>query len=296
MLDVALRVTVVVFMLGSLGGVGLGLAARELTVPLKHASFVALSLFGCWVACPVLAVLLLQLVPLDSGYAMGLLLLALAPCAPFAPAMAQMARGDPPYMAGFVLLSAASTVLMMPILTPMLVPGLSPDPFAVARPLLLFVLLPLLIGMAVRAWSRATADRVRPVVAVITSVAAAMLLLVTVLLHGRSVLGAVGSFAIATQVVFVVLATAMAYLLGWRFPHEQRSVLTLGLCTRNLGGALAPLAAIDHDPRAMVMIVIAVPVTIGVSFVTARWLARREQQRHASPPTRSAIHTPAGSA
>lgn len=296
MLDFALQATVVVFMIGTLGGVGLGLAARDVGAPLKDAPFVALSLVLCWVVCPAIALLLLQLVPLDPGYATGLLLLALAPCAPFAPAMAQIARGDLAYMAAFVLLSAASTVVMMPIATPLLVEGLSPEPAAIARPLALFVLLPLLVGMAVHAWSCVAADRVRPVIAVITNVVALTLLVLTGVLHGGSVLDAVGSFAIATQVLFFVAVTAATYLLASGLPPERRSVLTLGLCTRNLGAALAPLAAIDHDPRAMVMIVIAVPVTLGVSLGAARWLARREQARHVPPHKRSAAHTPAGSA
>jgi bile acid:Na+ symporter, BASS family len=295
-LDLALQAAVIVFMIGTLGGVGLGLAARDVGAPLKHVPFVALSLFLCWVVSPAIAVLLLHIVPIAPGYATGLLLLALAPCAPFAPAMAQIARGDAAYMAAFVVLSAASTVVMMPIATPLLVAGLSPDPVAIARPLVLFVLLPLLIGMAVRARSPAAADAVRPFIAVTTSFVGGALLVLTGVLHAGSVLHAVGSFAIAAQVLYVAAVTAAAYLLGSGLAHEQRTVLTLGLCTRNLGAALAPLAAIDHDPRAMVMIVIAVPVTLGISLAAARWLARREHARLSPPRKRSAVHTPAGSA
>jgi bile acid:Na+ symporter, BASS family len=51
-------------------------------------------------------------------------------------------------------------------------------------------------------------------------------------------------------------------------------VLTLGMCSRNLGAALAPVMAIEPDPRAMVMLAIAIPVTVGISALTARWLLR----------------------
>jgi bile acid:Na+ symporter, BASS family len=176
------------------------------------------------------------------------------------------------------------------------VEGLAPDPIALARPLVLFVLLPLLVGMTVRTRWRGVADALRPIVAIITSFAAGVLLVVTAVLHAGSVLDAVGSFAIAAQVLYFAAVTATTYLFGFALAHARRSVLTLGLCTRNLGAALAPLTAIDHDPRAMVMIVIAVPVTIGVSLAAARWLASREQAAQAPPPKRAAIHTPAGSA
>ena len=295
-LDFALRCAVVVFMIGTLGGVGLGLAVRDVGAPLKQASFVALSLFLCWIVCPVIAVLLLRLVPLEPGYATGLLLLSLAPCAPFAPAMTQIARGDQAYMAALVLLTAASTVVMMPIAMPLLVEGFSADAGAIARPLVLFVLLPLFIGMAVRARWRAAADELLPVVSVVTSFAGGALLVLTGVRHGGAVLGAIGSLAIATQVLYFAAVTAAAYVFGSALPHERRSVLTLGLCTRNLGAALAPLAATDYAPGAMVMIVIAVPVTLGLSLGVAHWLARRERARHAPPPRRAPVHTPAGSA
>jgi BASS family bile acid:Na+ symporter len=49
----------------------------------------------------------------------------------------------------------------------------------------------------------------------------------------------------------------------------------VGISTRNIGAALAPLAAIDSDPRAVVMVAIAVPLTLAAAAVAARVLAQR---------------------
>jgi BASS family bile acid:Na+ symporter len=275
LVDVVLQACVVLFMVGSLGGAGLDVAPRAVLAPLRDRRFVRLTLAGSWLLSPAVAYLLVRVVPLDPPYATGLVLLALAPCAPFAPAMVRTAQGDPAYAAAFMILSAVSTAVVMPMAVPLLIPGLSADPWAVARPLLLFVLGPLLLGTALRGLRPRTADRVAPPIAAVTRGAALALALFIVFAHGRGVIDAIGSYAIATQVLFVGLVTIAADLLGSGLPEARRSVLTLGLCTRNLGAALAPLAAIDFDPRAVVMIAIAVPVTIGASAFAARRLASR---------------------
>jgi BASS family bile acid:Na+ symporter len=279
LIEVAFRLSVVVFIAGSLGGVGLGLTARDAFVPLTHLRFVVPALVASWLMTPAVAWLLVQMVPLEPPYAAGILLLALAPCAPFAPLMVQRARGDAAYLAAFMVLSAVSTVVVMPLAVPLLIDGLSADPWAIARPLLLFVLGPLLVGMAVRGANVRAAEHATPAVARITSLAGGVALLLMVVLYGRGIVGAVGSFAIATQVAFLFAITVAAHLLGAGLPDEQRAVLTLGTCTRNLGAALAPLAAGDFDQRAVVVIAIAGPVTLIAAAITARWLERRGRPR-----------------
>lgn len=271
-LALAFRACVVLFMVGSLAGVGLGVAPRAVLAPLRHARFVMLTLFVSWIVCPAIAALLLLAIPLERPYATGLLLLALSPCAPFAPAMARTARGDAAYMAAVVVLSAVSTVVMMPVAVPLLIEGLSADPLVIARPLALFVLLPLVIGASINGARPLFAHRLRPVVETVSNVAGVVLLLLVAVLFGRGVVNAVGSYAIATQVVYLSAVTIAAHVLGSGLPDEQRNVVTIGLSTRNLGAALAPLAAIDRDPGAVVMIVIGGPVTIALSALAARWL------------------------
>jgi BASS family bile acid:Na+ symporter len=272
-LDIALQASVTVFMIGSLGGVGLGLSPRAALAPLTNARFVLVTLLASWVMTPAVAWAVVRIIPIDAPYATGLLLLALAPCAPFAPALTQIARGDTTYLAATLALSAVGTVLVMPFAIPLLVPGLSADALAIARPLVLFVLLPLLGGMAAYAAFPAAAMRLKPVVAAATGFAGAVLLLLVAIVHGRGVVDAIGTYAIAAQLAFLLAITSAAYSLGGGLTEAQRSVLTIGVCSRNLGAALAPLVAVEADPRAIVMIAISVPVTLIIGIATARWLA-----------------------
>jgi BASS family bile acid:Na+ symporter len=153
--------------------------------------------------------------------------------------------------------------------------GLSADPLTIARPLVLFVVLPLLAGTIIRGIHAPAAERLRPIVAVLTNVVGGVLLVVIAVQFGPAVYDAIGSYAIFTQLVFLAGVAVAAHVLGAGLRDEQRSVVTIGLCTRNLGAALAPLTAVDADPRAIVMIAIGAPVTIAVSALVARWLGRR---------------------
>jgi len=261
-------------MVGSLAGAGLGLTLREALAPLTDRGFVVRSLVASWAVCPAVAMLLLAVIPLERPYATGLLLLSLAPCAPFAPAMVQRVRGDDGYLAAFMLLSAVMTVAMMPLAVPRLIGGPPVDALAIARPLLAFVCVPLLAVMCARSLAPLAAERARPLLAGVANASGGVTLLLIVVMYGRAVLDAVGSFAIATQVVFVGGVTAVAHLLGANLPDERRRVLTIGICTRNLGAALAPLGAVESDPRAVVMIVMAVPVMLVMSALVTRWLVR----------------------
>src|SRR3954453_4413382 len=109
MIALALQGATVVFMIGSLFGVGLVAAPRDVWQPLKNGQFVAATLVGGWVIAPLTALFVLWLIPIAPPYASALLMLSLAPVAPFAPAMMQIARADAAYAAAFMVLSAVAT-------------------------------------------------------------------------------------------------------------------------------------------------------------------------------------------
>ena len=224
LLDAALSLCVVVFVVSSLAEAGLGVAPRAVLAPLRHARFVVLTLLVGWLVCPALAYVLIHTLPLAAPYATGLMLLALAPGAPFAPALARLARADSAYMAAFMVLTAAATVVLMPVGVPLLIPGSAAAPGVIARPLLLMVLLPLLAGVAIRGLRPGIADRMRPLLARITRALTVGLLVLMVAVHSRSVLDAVGSYAILAMLLFVGCVTLVAYLLGADLADEQRSV------------------------------------------------------------------------
>src|SRR4030042_6356654 len=147
LLVVVLKVSLVIFMVGNLLDMGLRLKLREALGALRNVRFVVLSVLWGFVLCPALAYLLTKVIPLDPPYAMGMILLGMAPCAPFLPMMVDKARGDLAYAAAFMLLASVVTVIYMPLAVPVLVKGLTPDAWTIAKTLLFFLMVPLAIGI-----------------------------------------------------------------------------------------------------------------------------------------------------
>jgi bile acid:Na+ symporter, BASS family len=276
-----LGVTIAIFMAGSLLEMGLRLDLKKAGAALGDVRFLLAALLWSFAIGPALAVLLARTMPLAEPYAVGLILLGLAPCAPFVPLLSGRAGADLNHVAAYLLLASIGTLIIMPIAIPFLVPQLSADALTIAKPLVLFIALPLAIGISVRLVASALADKSHPIVKRITAIDIVLMLGIVVVLYWRDFLGAVGSYAIATQILFYCLLAAAAYGFGFGLSHEKKSTLALGLCTRNVGAAMAPLLSVpDTDERATVMCIMAVFITLAVGFGASLVLGRLDPASH----------------
>ncbi len=95
--------------------------------------------------------------------------------------------------------------------------------------------------------------------------------------YGKGLISSVGTFALGSQVVLVVVVAGAAYVLGFGMPRPQKQVMVMGLCCRNVGAALAPLfIAPDVDPAAIVATgALGTFVVIGSALAAASIFARQ---------------------
>jgi BASS family bile acid:Na+ symporter len=276
LLPILLKITVVIFMVGNLLDLGLRIDLKKAVAGLRDLRFVTLSLLWAFVLCPALAYGLGVVLPLSEPYAMGLLLLGLAPCAPLLPGMVDKAHGDVNYAASFMLLASAGTVVYMPLMVPLLVKGVTVSAWTVAKPMLFLVLIPLVIGIAIQRSRPAIASSIHPYVSKGTGIDTLLMLLLVVVIYAKGFTAAVGTWAILAQVLFFTLTIAASYALAFGVPPARKSVMTLGLSTRNVGAALAPLlVATDAAPETTVMVTLGIPMMGLFSFIAARIFAGR---------------------
>jgi BASS family bile acid:Na+ symporter len=293
-LMILLKITIVIFMAGNLLDLGLRMNLKAALRGLRDARFVALSVLWAFVLCPALAWGLTKVVPLTEPYAMGLILLGLAPCAPLLPMMVDKAHADLNYAASFMLLASAGTVFYMPLMVPLMVKGLTVGAWAIAKPMLFLVLIPLVIGVAIQSRRSATASRIQPFVKKATGLDTLIMLVLIVIVYGNGFIGSIGSYAIGTQLVFLSVITTVSYALGFGMPQRKKSVVSLGISTRNCGAAMAPLfVAQGVDQSAIVMVSLGIPMMVIVSLIAARLFAARSGQlvgREIQEPEQSSGH------
>ena len=279
------KVSLALFMVGSLLEMGLKLSLPDALRGLRSVRFVAYAVIWSFVVCPALAYAITRVIPLESTYAIGMILLGMAPCAPFVPMLVEKGKGDLGFTAAFMLLVSIGTVVCMPFTVPLLAKGLTTSAWAIAKPLLTVVLLPMAVGVIIRRNWDALASKLLPLAKKMGGLFGLIWSILCLIIYGKGLLTMAGSFAVASELIFFGLICIGTYWLSFGLRHEQKTVLSVGVTTRNLGACLTPLlSAPDVDQRATLMIVLALPIMVIVTLLGTKWFIRHAVATGAEDP------------
>ena len=273
MLQRAVPVVVLVFVVSSMLAMGLGLTVMQIIAPLRNARLVAMSLVANFVLMPLAAVALATMLRLHEPLGVGLLLLGAAAGAPFLPKLAQIAKGNLAFAVGLMVLLMVITVGYLPLVLPMLLPGVSVNPAQIARSLFLLMLLPLAGALAVNAQFPAAAARAKPVFDRLSSLGLLLVVSLQVVVNFTSVLSVFGTRAILAGLLFIAVGYGLGWLLGGP-GADTRPVLGLGTAQRNIAAALVVGSQSFSDPNVVVMVVVVAMVSLLILMPLSRWLAR----------------------
>ena len=267
---------VLVFTVSNLGTMGLQVRVPEVTAAMRNGKSMVLIFVWGWLLGPALGILITKVLPLAEPYVIVVLLASLAPCAPFLQQMVTKARGDMGFAGAFIPLVVLGTVVLMPLMAPILIKGLTISAWALARPLLFTILVPLLIGAAVRHFAGDAATRVFPAAKMIAQLSTLATVVWCLVLYGPSMLDTAGSFALLSMTLFMVIMGLITFLVGFGMQPAQKSVMSLGMGTRNIAAVLAAALAIpDGDTRIVVMVVMWTLWSVVLAAVGARIIARK---------------------
>jgi BASS family bile acid:Na+ symporter len=259
----------------------MGLQARmpEVVAVFKNKKTLALIFVWGWVVGPALGYLIAWALPLAEPFVIVVILASLAPCTPFLQPMVEKARGDVSFAGAFVPLVAAGTVVFMPLMAPLLIKGLTISAGALAKPLFLTIFLPLVIGAAVRHYAGTVATKIFPAVRGFALLTTLLMTVTLLVLYWQAMLATAGSFALLSMTLFMVGMGLITYLFGFGLKQNQRSVIALGMLTRNGAPVLiAALAIPNADPRILTMIVMWFLWSIVISAIAARIFGRQAEQ------------------
>jgi bile acid:Na+ symporter, BASS family len=273
LLQKAATVAMLAFVLSSMLAMGLGLTVGQIIAPLSNARLVVLSVLANFLLMPLGAVALATLLRLDQPLGVGLLLLGTAAGAPFLPKLAQIAKGNLAFAVGLMVLLMVVTVGYLPLVLPLLLPGVSVNPAKIARSLSLLMLLPLAGALAVKARFADLAARTKPLLDRVSNLSLILLVLLITLANVNNVLAVFGTRGILGGLLFIALGFGLGWLLGGP-GMDTRRVLALGTAQRNIAAALVVGSQSFSDPKVVVMVVVVAIVGLLILMPLSRMLAK----------------------
>jgi len=129
------------------------------------------------------------------------------------------------------------TIFYVPIVLPLLLPGVEVNPWDIAKSLIVTMLVPIILGLMYRAHSPEGARQWAPLMNKVSGVALLIMLVTGLGLNLSNIISLIGSFGFLALILFVVGSLAIGMLMGGRDP-AVRSVLGLGTAQRNVAAAI----------------------------------------------------------
>jgi bile acid:Na+ symporter, BASS family len=273
LLSKASTVAMLSFVVSSMLAMGAGLTVSQISEPLGNARLVTLALLANFVVMPLGALVLARVLWLDEPFGVALLLLGCAAGAPFLPKLAELAKGNLGFAVGAMVLLMIVTVVYLPIVLPLLLPEVSVDSWAIARSLILLMLLPLAAGLALKARYGDLAARVKPVLDRVSNLSLIFLVVLITAANIDKVLQVFGTRGILAGLLFIALGFGTGWLLGGPDAQTKR-VMALGTAQRNIAAALVVASQSFSDPKVVVMVIVVAIVGLIILMPISRALGR----------------------
>jgi predicted Na+-dependent transporter len=229
---------VLIFIITSMLGMGFSLTIPQILEPLKNRRLIILSLVANFVLVPLLALVIVRVIPLSEGIQIGLILVGFAAGAPFLPKLVHVAKGGMAFTAGLMVLLMVVTIAYLPLVLPFVLTGVQVNPWEIAKSLIVLMLIPLAIALFIRARYESVATGL-----VHTMNMAANLSLIAMFIgyfigYSDVTYGVLGTGGILVSILLVVGAVIIGYLLGGP-DKDNKKILALGTGQRNLAAAFA---------------------------------------------------------
>ena len=252
-LQIIFKISVLVFVVGSMVGMGLGLTVKQIIEPLKDVKLVTMSLIANFILVPFFVYGITMILPLSEGYKVVLILLSIAAGAPFLPKLADIAKSNVPFSIGLMLLLMVVTIFYLPLVLPYLLKGAEVSSWEIAKSLIITMLSPLIIALLIRAYAEKAAKVLKNIFEKLTNIALLLLTISLVILNAKHLISMFGMPLIA---ILLLLIGAMA--IGYLFSIKDKAtkvVSALGTGQRNISAAILVATQNFKDPEVTIMLV-----------------------------------------
>ena len=220
------------------------------------------------------AVLVLQIISLERPHAIGLFLVASAAGAPFLIKLAESGETDVALGTTLLVVLLPATIVYMPLVVPLALPDAAVSTAAIARPLVLTMLLPLAVGLVAHAYAPAPAARLQPLAGRVSTAALLVIIAAQVLANLPAIVAIFATPAIVAALLLVAGAFVIGYALGGP-SRASKEVLGLGTAQRNIGAATVVATQAIGDVDAVAMVIVTSLVGFAILFPAAALMRSR---------------------
>lgn len=262
-----------VFVISTMLNVGLTQKLAAIAAHLKNWPFVLKMLAANFVLAPLLMIVALYLAPFDAALKAGLLIFSLGAGAPFLIKLTQTAEHELALGAAVMMLLMVVTVIYMPVVLPLVLSGISVNALAIAKSLLLQMLLPIGVGMLAARLLPSLATKLQPLVGAIGNIAMYAMVVATLVGYFPNLLKIIGTGAFLVGLLFVAAAFGLGYLAGWGKDHLE-DIGGLGTAQRNTAAGVIIAIQNFKDPNVFVMLTLANILGIVMLLFIAKALSR----------------------
>lgn len=232
------KIVAIVMLVALMLDAGLQANREHLVAALKNYGLVARALLANFVIVPIFGVVVARLFQLDAPIATGFLLMTIAPGVPF---LVRAAGRQPGGSLGFAIalafLMPALSVVTIPITMGLVLPQDAQTHLPLGKTLVtlvLFQLVPLLIGMMIIDRAPTVAAKIKRPLELVFFVAVLTILVMLGPTLVKAVTGVYGSLAMWAELSVVLLSIGIGWLLGGPDAPYRRT-LSIATALRNIG-------------------------------------------------------------
>lgn len=273
------NLSVVVYIVTTMLSMGLSYLPKQFLEPLKDKKLILKSLAANFLVVPLLTYILIQVIPLEQGLAIGLVLMAAGAGSPFMLKLVQVTRADMVFAVGLMLILSLVTLIYLPVMLSLLLPGVYINHLSIATSLLVLIVLPLVVGTVMKARYSGRAEYLKPIFTWISNLFIIVVVVIYLFLNYQDFLAVFGTGALIAAVSFILTSFLTGYLLGGPSP-ETKKVLGLGTAIRNGSAALVVAVAnfsAQYNVIAMIVVVymLSLILMILISLVMGKMVTKK---------------------
>ena len=232
---------IILFVVTAMLSVGLEVTAGECLAVLRNRRLMISALLANFVLVPLLGLGLAKILPMPPAIETGFLLLAAAPGAVFAINFTRTMRDSMPTAAAVLFLLTTLSIVVTPPLASLL---LSQERAVTlryeehVRALILYVVAPLLVGLALNRWKSDLARALRKPASTCASIFFAAGVVLMFSARSAAMKKLVGTNSIVAMLLLIVGSMLIGWIMGGP-PRETRRIMAVNTSMRNVALCLA---------------------------------------------------------